>query len=64
LVVADRWRRRPGGIVSDIGIELTSTAILAWSDRQNVAWLHRPGKPGELQFAADRANSLLYVRNR
>jgi putative transposase len=29
--------RRPGGIVSDNGTELTSTAILAWSDRQNVA---------------------------
>jgi putative transposase len=27
-------RGRPGGIVSDNGTELTSTAILAWSDRR------------------------------
>src|SRR6516162_7609380 len=31
-------RGRPGDIVSDNGTELTSTAILAWSDRQKVAW--------------------------
>ena len=37
---------RPSGIVSDNGTELTSTAILAWSDRQKVAWHHiAPGKP-------------------
>jgi putative transposase len=29
-------RDRPGGIVSDNGTELTSTAILAWSDKQKV----------------------------
>jgi putative transposase len=39
-------RGRPGGIVSDNGTELTSTAILAWSDRQKVAWHYiAPGKP-------------------
>jgi hypothetical protein len=31
-------RGRPGGIVSNNGTELTSTAILAWLDRQRVAW--------------------------
>jgi hypothetical protein len=31
-------RGQPGGIVSENGTELTSTAILAWSDRQKVAW--------------------------
>src|SRR5215831_16549408 len=29
-------RGRPGGIVSDNGTELTSTAILAWSDRHKI----------------------------
>jgi hypothetical protein len=31
-------RGQPGGIISDNGTEPTSTAILAWSDRQKVAW--------------------------
>src|SRR3954454_9272255 len=31
-------RGPPGGIVSDNGTELTSNAILGWSDRQKVAW--------------------------
>ena len=35
LIVARRGR--PGGIVSDNGADLTSNAILAWSDRQKVA---------------------------
>jgi len=54
-------RGRPGGIVSDNGTELTSTAILAWSDRQRVAWHYiAPGKAGperlhrEFQWSAAR----------
>ena len=44
-------RGRPGGIVSDNGTELTSTAILAWSDRQKVAWHYiAPGKPVQNAF--------------
>jgi putative transposase len=44
-------RGRPGGIISDIGTELTSTAILAWSDRQKVAWQYiAPGKPVQNAF--------------
>ena len=42
---------RPGGIISDNGTELTSTAILAWSDRQKVAWHYiAPGKPVQNAF--------------
>src|SRR6516162_4964941 len=49
LIVAVRGR--PGGIVSDNGTELTSTAILAWSDRQKVAWHYiAPGKPTDNAF--------------
>ena len=44
-------RGRPGGIISDNGTELTSTAILAWSDRQKVAWHSiAPGKPVQNAF--------------
>jgi putative transposase len=44
-------RGRPGGIVSDNGTELTSTAILAWSDRRKVAWHYiAPGKPVQNAF--------------
>ena len=44
-------RGRPGGIVSDNGTELTSNAILAWSDRQKVAWHYiAPGKPVQNAF--------------
>ena len=44
-------RGRPGGIISDNGTELTSTAILAWSDRQKVAWHYiAPGKPVQNAF--------------
>src|SRR5215471_1036019 len=51
-------RGRPGGIVSDNGTELTSTAILAWSDRQKVAWHYiAPGKPVQNAFIADCATS-------
>jgi putative transposase len=35
-IIAERGR--PGDIVSDNGTELTSTAILAWSDQQKVVW--------------------------
>jgi putative transposase len=39
-------RGRPAGIVSDNGTELTSTAILTWSDRERVGWHYiAPGKP-------------------
>jgi putative transposase len=45
-------RGRPGGIISDDGTELTSTAILAWSDRQKVAWHYiAPGKPAQNAFS-------------
>jgi putative transposase len=44
-------RGRPAGIVSDNGTELTSNAILAWSDRQKVAWHYiAPGKPVQNAF--------------
>jgi putative transposase len=44
-------RGRPGGIVSDNGTEPTSTAVLAWSDRQKIAWHYiAPGKPVENAF--------------
>lgn len=35
-------RGRPGGIVSDNGTELTSTAILAWSHRQKASGTTSP----------------------
>ena len=42
---------RPSGIVSDNGTELTSTAILAWSERQKVAWHYiAPGRPVQNAF--------------
>src|SRR5438552_14217212 len=44
-------RGLPGGIVSDNGTELTSNAILGWSDRQKVAWHYiAPGKPVQNAF--------------
>src|SRR5512135_76269 len=44
-------RGRPGAIVSDNGTELTSNAILAWSDRHKVAWHYiAPGKPVQNAF--------------
>jgi putative transposase len=37
--------------VSDNGTELTSNAILAWSDRQKVSWHYiAPGKPTQNAF--------------
>jgi transposase InsO family protein len=46
-------RGRPGGIVSDNGTELTSTAILAWSDRQQSPPVSLIGNTGR-QLAASR----------
>src|SRR5262249_18107117 len=44
-------RSRLGGIISDNGTELTSTAILAWSDRQKVVWHYiAQGKPVQNAF--------------
>jgi putative transposase len=44
-------RGRPADIVSDNGTELTSTAILTWSDREQVGWHYiAPGKPIQNAF--------------
>jgi putative transposase len=44
-------RGRPKTIISDNGTELTSTAILAWSDRERVGWHYiAPGKPIQNAF--------------
>jgi putative transposase len=44
-------RGRPGTIVSDNGTELTSNAILAWTDRTGVGWHYiAPGKPQQNGF--------------
>ena len=45
-------RGLPAAIVSDNGTELTSNAILAWSDDRSVAWEYiQPGKPAQNAFA-------------
>ena len=45
-------RGRPSAVVSDDGTELTSNAILAWSDDRGVAWEYiQPGKPAQNAFA-------------
>src|SRR5215470_608689 len=45
------WRGRPHTIVSDNGSELTSTAILKWSQTTKVAWHYiAPGKPTQNAF--------------
>lgn len=42
----------PVAIVSDNGTELTSNAILAWSDERSIAWEYiQPGKPVQNAFA-------------
>ena len=44
-------RGRPGTIVSDNGTELTSMAILRWSQDRKVAWHYiAPGKPTQNAF--------------
>jgi putative transposase len=46
-----RQRGRPGTIVSDNGTELTSNAILKWSDETGVGWHYiAPGKPQQNGF--------------
>ena len=32
------WRGKPEAILSDNGTELTSNAILAWSEARRIAW--------------------------
>jgi putative transposase len=45
-------RGYPGAIVSDNGTELTSNAVLGWSDERQVAWEYiQPGKPVQNAFA-------------
>jgi putative transposase len=45
------WRGKPATIVSDNGTELTSNAILAWSDERKVGWHYiAPGKPQQNGF--------------
>ena len=44
-------RGKPKTVVSDNGTELTSNAILKWSDESNVAWHYiAPGKPTQNAF--------------
>jgi putative transposase len=41
-----RWRGRPGTVVSDNGIELTSMALLRWCQQTGVEWHYIAlGKP-------------------
>jgi putative transposase len=45
-------RGKPGMIVSDNGTELTSNAILQWTDDHKIAWHYiAPGKPVQNAFA-------------
>jgi putative transposase len=51
LTALVRRRGRPGMIVSDNGTEFTSTAVLAWSEDQRIAWRYiAPGKPTQNGF--------------
>jgi putative transposase len=46
------WRGRPAAVISDNGTELTSAAILEWSQQRQVAWQYiAPGKPQQNAFA-------------
>lgn len=46
------WRGQPAMIVSDNGTELTSTAILRWTEERRVDWHYiAPGKPIQNAFA-------------
>jgi putative transposase len=48
LIIA---RGRPAMIVSDNGTELTSTAVLRWSQERQVEWHYiAPGKPQQNAF--------------
>ena len=48
-IVAERGK--PAACVSDNGTELTSTAILRWSQESHVAWHYiAPGKPQQNAF--------------
>jgi putative transposase len=52
LDAAIALRGRPGSIVSDNGTELTSMAILRWSQERGVAWHYiAPGKPQQNGFS-------------
>lgn len=45
-------RGRPGAIVSGNGTELTSNAVLSWSDERGIAWEYiQPAKPAQNAFA-------------
>lgn len=45
------WRGHPEAILSDNGTELTSNAILAWSEARGIAWRYiQPGKPAQNAF--------------
>ncbi len=46
-----RWRGRPLTVVSDNGTELTSNAVLSWTDRNKIGWHYiEPGKPQQNGF--------------
>jgi putative transposase len=59
LDVLSARRSRPAMIVSDNGAELTSRAVLDWSNRTGVAWHYiAPGKPVQNAFV----ESFMYGR--
>jgi putative transposase len=43
-------RGYPASVVSDNGTELTSSAVLAWSQDRGVGWHYTPGKPQQNAF--------------
>jgi len=46
------WRGPPAAVTSDNGTELTSNAILQWTDERCVAWQYiQPGKPQQNAFS-------------
>lgn len=56
-------RGRPGTIVSDNGTEFTSTAILSWCQRTDIAWHYiAPGKPMR-DTASSRASTAGFAMN-
>jgi putative transposase len=45
------WRGKPEAVLSDNGTELTSNAILIWTDERGVEWRYiQPGKPAQNAF--------------